>query len=366
MRFLVIMKRFGANKDMVLDNFGRQVKIFEAMSELGHKVDFLCPDYKSHEYKDIRKKNVTFHIRPYSIPAHFRFLRELKKLIRKSHYDYIVGSSDPLLGILGSMYAGKFGIKYIYDMQDDYSCYSSYKIPFVRHLDRKAVKGADIVLTVSDSLNRHVKTFRKKPVYTIQNGVDPSLFRKMGREKARKRLNLPKGKIIIYVGEISRFKGADVLLKAFGEVKKRVPEAYLLLSGKVAGDIDLRQDSVIYEPYPEKSGMITALNAADVAVLPNTDSIFSRHCFPYKLPEYMAIGLPIVATDLGDASKILSKFAGSVCRENDSHDMAEKLIAKLRLGKKVNYGKLVRSLEWGYLARKIEGIAKNDKDGQRA
>jgi len=45
------MKRFGANKDMVIQDFGRQIRLFENLKQ--HKIDFLCPDYTKKENKDI-------------------------------------------------------------------------------------------------------------------------------------------------------------------------------------------------------------------------------------------------------------------------------------------------------------------------
>ena len=195
MKILVIMKRFGANKDMVMQNFGRQVRLFEQLSKLGHKIDFLCPDYKKRENKSIKKSGIIYYIKQYSILSHSQFVKTLKKLIRKNNYEYIIGSTDPLLGILGYRYAKKFNIRYIYDMQDEYSCYDSYRIPFVKYFDKKAVKNSDIVFTVSESLNKHIKKFRKKPTYTIQNGIDLKYFKKMSKEKARKILRLPKRKM---------------------------------------------------------------------------------------------------------------------------------------------------------------------------
>lgn len=355
MNILVIMKRFGANKDMVMQNFGRQIRLFEPLAKK-NKIDFFCLDYTKHENKDLRINCINYYIRPYSILNHFRLLKNLKNIITQNNYDYIVGSTDPLLGILGYRYAKKFNIKHVYDMQDEYSCYTSYKIPFVKYLDKKAVKDSDIVLTVSESLNRHIKSFRKKPTYTIQNGIDLKAFKRIGKKGARKILKLPKGKIIICVGEISIFKGVDTLIEAFKEVKKAVPDSYLLLSGKILDNIDVKQDSIIYEEYPKRDDVITALNAADVAVLPNKKNFFSEYCFPYKLAEYMAAGLPIVATDMGDVSIILSKYENSLCIPGDKEDMADKIIKTLKSRKKADYEGIVKGFTWESLSRKIDKI----------
>jgi glycosyltransferase involved in cell wall biosynthesis len=358
MRILVIMKRFGANKDMIAHNFGRQVNLFKSLRKLGHKIDFLCPDYKKLEHINIFKNKVNYYIRPYSITRHFRFMKELNHLVKKGAYDFIVGSSDPLLGILGYYISKKYKIKYIYDMQDEYSYYDTYKIPLVKCLDKNAIKNSDIVLTVSDSLNQHISKFRKKHVYTIQNGVDLKLFRKVPKNTARKILKLPKGKIIIYVGEISRFKGADVLIEAFKEVKKVIPDVRLLLSGKILDNIDIKQDSIIYREYPHREEVALALNAADVSVVPNRKNAFSEYCFPYKLLEYMAVNLPVVSTNVGDASIILSRYKDSLCKPNDKYDLADKIIKKISSKEKTNYSKIVNNLTWDNLAKKLDKIIK--------
>jgi glycosyltransferase involved in cell wall biosynthesis len=353
MKILVIMKRFGANKDMVMQSFGRQIRLFEPLSNK-HKIDFLCPDYKKRENRNIKNKNINYYIRPYSILKHFKFVKNLKKIIKRNNYDVIVGTTDPLIGILGFSISKKFNIKYIYDMQDHYSAYDTYKLPFVRYLDKKAIKNSDIVLTVSDSLNKYIKKFRKRPTYTIQNGIDLKSFKKISKNKAKKLLKLPSGKIIAYIGEISKFKGVDILIEAFKEVNKTYPNSYLLLSGKVLDNINVKQRHIIYREYPKRQEVITALNAADVAVLPNPKNIFSKYCFPYKLAEYMAVNLPIVATRLGDSSIILSK--NSLCNPNDKYDMAEKLINTLKEPKRKNYGNLLKNLSWENLSKNINKI----------
>jgi len=360
MKILVIMKRFGANKDMVMQTFGRQVKLFECLSKKGHKIDFLCPDYKKRENKRIKKSGITYYIKPYSLLNHFNFTKTLENMIRKNKYDIVVGTTDPLIGILGYFISKKFHTRYVYDMQDEYTHYDAYKIPFVKYLDRIAIKNSDIVLTVSDSLNKHIKKFRKKPTYTIQNGVDLKNFKRVGKEKAKKILKLPKGKIITYIGEISKLKGVDILIDAFKEVKKSNPNTYLLLSGKILDNINTKQDSIIYESYPKRSDVIMALNAADIAVLPNRNNIFSKYCFPYKLAEYMAADIHIVSTRCGDSSIILSKFKNSLCNPNDKDDMAKILKSALKDSKRVNYKNILKNLTWGSLSKKIDRIIKND------
>ena len=59
MKILVVMKRFGTNKDMVMEDFGRQIRLFENLSK-EHEIDFLCMDYKKKENKDVKRNNMNF------------------------------------------------------------------------------------------------------------------------------------------------------------------------------------------------------------------------------------------------------------------------------------------------------------------
>ena len=153
-----------------------------------------------------------------------------------------------------------------------------------------------------------------------------------------------------------RLKGVDILIGAFKDVKKAFPDASLLLSGRILDNINVNRDGIIYEEYPKRSEVVTALNAADVAVLPNRKGSFSKYCFPYKLFEYMAAGLPIVATNIGDSSLILSDYRDNLCKPDDGHDMAEKLIYALKSNKKRNYGSLLKNMAWKSLSKKLEKV----------
>ena len=358
MKILVIMKRFGANKDMVMQDFGRQIRLFEPLAKK-HKIDFFCPDYKKKESKIIKRKRIRFIIGPISIFLVFKFLSSLKNLIKKEKYNVIVATTDPLIGIIGYFCSKKFKIPLVYDLQDNFEIYSTYKIPFVSYLDKKAVKNANIVLTVSENLKNYISRFRKKTIYVIQNGIDLKLFEKINKNEARKKLNLPlKAKIIIYIGHISEYKGADIMLEAFEKVRKQIPDAYLLLSGKVE-NMDIKKKGIIFEELPKREDVVTALNASDIALIPNIENSFSKYCFPYKALEYMTADLPIVATSIGDMKILLSKYKNSLCTPNNPDDMADKIITNLNSKKMPSYRQDIKKFSWENLAKKLDNIIAN-------
>lgn len=356
MKILVIMKRFGANKDMVMENFGRQIRIFEHLAKK-HKIDFFCLDYKKKESKELIKNNIRYIIKPISVFSYPKLLNSLKGIIKREKYDVVVATTDPLIGIISYQFTNKFNIPLVYDLQDNFESYDTYKIPFVRKLDMGVLKEAEIVLVASTSLKNHILKIRKKPIYVIHNGIELGLFKSIGKNYARKKLNLPLNlKIIVFIGHLEKLKGTDLLLNAFNIVREKHPDSYLLLSGKIEDETIIKQKNIIFRELPKREDVVLGINAADVAVIPNPINNFTKYCFPYKLVEYMACKVPIVATNIGDTSLVLKKYKGSLCRPNDEKDLAEKLIAKLQKPLKVNYNQEVTKLKWEVLAAKLDKI----------
>src|SRR3989344_9199645 len=87
MKILVLMKRFGTNKDLVMQNFGRQVRLFEQLQRLGHRIDFLCMDYKKFESRKVRIKSIDYYIEPFSLTKFSYFLKKLRSLLKQNRYD---------------------------------------------------------------------------------------------------------------------------------------------------------------------------------------------------------------------------------------------------------------------------------------
>ena len=356
MRILVLMKRFGANKDMPMQDFGRQVRLFENLKE--HKIDFLCADFRKSESKKLSRNGIDYYIEPLSLFNFNGFLRKFKELIKSSNYDLVVASTSPIIGIIACYYSKKYKIPMLYDLQDSFAAYDEYKIPFIGYIDRQIIKKSELVICVSESLRKKISSFRKKPMYVIQNGIEKNLFKPVDKNTARKNLKLPlKPKIIVYIGHLEKVKGADIFLDSFNKVRDFYPDACLLLSGKIEKGIDIKQKKIIFREFPKREEVVLAINSADVAVIPNTANEFSKYCFPYKLAEYMACKVPIVATDIGDVSLMLEKYPGSLCRP-DAYDMATKIIGKLKSYKRVDYTKELKDLDWKVLSRKLDKIIK--------
>ena len=154
------------------------------------------------------------------------------------------------------------------------------------------------------------------------------------REESRACLGIPRDSVVLVaVGRVEPVKGWDVLWEAFESVAARSPHARLLLVGveKVAGHETFAAtlqariaksglgDRVVFTGHV--SDVKATLLAGDVFVLPSR----SEGCCNALL-EALEVGLPCVATKVGNATEVLGDGGGGrIVPRNDPHTLGEAL-----------------------------------------
>lgn len=360
MKILVFTSRYTAARDIINEDFGRQVRLFEQLRKFGHKIDFFCVDYKKFENKDTKLHGINVFIRPFKPLKFFSFLSNLNEFIGNKHYDLIIATSDPLWGVIGYIIARKYKIKFVYDIQDNYLVYKSYKIPFIGFFERYVTKNSDLVMCASNILMNNAKKIRKKKTVMIPNGVDTRTFRPLDKISSRKRLKLPiNAKIISYIGSIQKIQGVDILIKSFEELSKEIKNISLLIVGRIGTvykeNFDFNKEGIIYLGSLPQKWVVYAINASDVLVIPYPNNIFTDVMYaPYKIVEFMACNKPIVITDVGEMhrhfkDKTLIAKAGSI------QDLKEKIKYALKLEKLDLRGKALE-FDWKNIAAKLNEV----------
>jgi len=132
--------------------------------------------------------------------------------------------------------------------------------------------------------------------------------------QARKVLKIPvNSKIVLCFGNIRRYKGIDILIKAFSGVKKQIPETKLLIAGK--NWIDWQFFQRLIEESNLKDSVITNLDfiptskvkyyfmASDLVVLPYLK--FEAQSGPGRIA--LAFGKALVVTKVGGLSDLVKE-----------------------------------------------------------
>ena len=166
-------------------------------------------------------------------------------------------------------------------------------------------------------------------VIVIPNGVDlPDLDEKVS-EEMRQSLGIEFNQcMFFYAGRLNYEKGPDLLLQAFAEVIKAVPDSRLVL----AGDGPLRQELEDLVQQLNINGKVVFLGirndvpeimmAADVFVLSSR-----TEGMPNAVLEAMALSTPIVAFEVGGVKDLLQDgLTGRLSKPADPHSLAMAMI----------------------------------------
>ncbi len=154
---------------------------------------------------------------------------------------------------------------------------------------------------VTEALAARVRPLGR-PVEVLWGGVDPEVFTAPPPPDGER---LTVG----YAGNFRPYQGLPVLVEA---VARAGPDFELLMVGDPSGGesvVDRARTALgsrlrLHEPVPYAE-IPRVLAAADVLVVPRPVSRSARFGFPSKLPEYLALGRPVVVTDVGEQARVV-------------------------------------------------------------
>jgi len=128
------------------------------------------------------------------------------------------------------------------------------------------------------------------------------------REVLRRKWGMGEGPAIIFVGRLLQVKGVDILLRAFSEVLRAVPNAQLVIVGDGPLEADLRklaaalgvEERAHFVGFHQREELVELYVCADIFCLP------SRHePWGVVVNEAAACGLPLVVSDRVGAGRDL-------------------------------------------------------------
>jgi glycosyltransferase involved in cell wall biosynthesis/aminoglycoside phosphotransferase (APT) family kinase protein len=254
-----------------------------------------------------------------------------------------------LFGTAGARLAGAVGARHVVEVntllaREEAQWRGLAHVALAEQRELQTLRAADHVVTVSAELTRAVRDLLADDpgasVATVPNGVDPELFAgPLDAADVRQRAGVPVGaRLVVFSGTLRPWHGVDVAVDALTSLD---PDVHLVVvgDGPVRADLAARAAGLgvadrlhLVGQVPHEQAVALA-RSADVAIAPYPD-LPDFSFSPLKVYEYLAAGVPVVASDLGQIRALLHGLGvGTLVTPGDPRALAAGVAAALRGGR---------------------------------
>jgi len=228
----------------------------------------------------------------------------------------------------------------------------------------------DKITVVTKALGEYVisKGVKNNKIVRIPGGVIADFFRTNTKSKPNWGIK-ESDYIVMYTGNFYAWQGIDMLISAAREVLQQIHNIKFVLVGdtnhekyqNLVDNLGLSEYFVFVGPK-RREEMPDILQVADILILPRPETKVTRYGFPSKLPEYMASGKPVIATDVGDHGLLIKDGVTGLLVPPHSGEIAKAILRlsqdralRKELGSKAR--ELVKGeYSWDIIGAKIVGI----------
>jgi len=256
---------------------------------------------------------------------------------RWSRYGVVVVANPPDFLLFCALPQRVKGARLVLDVHDLMTDLFGLRMPehglalaALRIVERLAFESADALLTVHHPYGEELRRRSSKPltVEIVMNSADPRFF--------SPRVTRPEGvtRFLLH-GSLFERNGVDDLLAAFSGIIRDGTPARLWLIGDGDAKPALRTavaaegltDNVRFsDGILPPNEMAEMLSDAHVVVVPNRSDAHNRKALSGKLLEAVAVGVPVIASDLPVTRRYFSDDQVLYFRPGDVDDLREKML----------------------------------------
>lgn len=211
---------------------------------------------------------------------------------------------------------------------------SAKKKEMYKWVEKISAHFCDKIVCISDAEKESAlreKICKPSKLQVIYNGIDLEAI-KNTIPKTKAELNIPEDAFVVgMVGRLSKQKAPDVFVKAAKLIKDKIPNAYFLMVGD--GELRGQVENLIHQYDLGSSFLITGWvdNPTAYMKIMDVGMLLSRwEGFGLVLPEYMACGVPIVATNVDAIPNIIKDGVNGMLVNKDSFVGVQKVCTGLK------------------------------------
>jgi glycosyltransferase involved in cell wall biosynthesis len=268
----------------------------------------------------------------------------LVRRFRKIRPSVVHAASNHRNALPALIAARKVGVPFVYEVRGLWELTTASRVvgweqterfALERSLELEIATKADQVLTITEGVAAELVAggVKRNRVGILPNGVNPNQFQPMGPDELlAKAYNLHEADIVlVYCGSLVIYEGLDDLIEAVSILRSRNIRARLLVVGagnyrdrlrELVAAHQLGSHVAFVDPVP--AGEVHRYwSLADVVALPRKPFKVCEVVSPLKPFEAMAMGKPVVLTDLAVSREIVQDgVTGFLCQPANPGDLA--------------------------------------------
>ena len=330
---------------------GRVRRYAEALAEQGAGVDVYSlkepgqPDRE--DMNGVRIHRIQTRVQNEKSP--FTYLAKLLLFLFRSsvvltkncfgkRYDVIHVHSVPDFEVFAALIPKLMGSKVILDIHDIVPEF--YASKFNRGKDSLVFKTLKFMEKLSIAFSNHViianhiwretllsRSVKPGKCTVIMNSPDISIFHKYPRTRDDGKF------VMVYPGSLNWHQGVDVAIRAFEKIAGKFPQAEFRIYGD-GGEKDallelIRElnlsDRVLFLGLKPIHEVAHIMAEADLGVVPKRAVSFGNEAFSTKIPEFMAVGVPVLASSTMIDRYYFNDSQILFFRSEDVDDLASKM-----------------------------------------
>lgn len=292
-------------------------------------------NYDSKKFKNIANRVIVLQMVHNIAPkSDLKVEKKIRSIIKQLKPDIVYAHSSKAgafariaaLGLKNKVIYNPHG--WAFNMQQ-----SAKKKEMYRWVEKISAHFCDKIVCISDAERESAlreKICKPDKLKVIYNGIDIEEIEKTS-PMSRTQLGIPKDAFVVgMVGRISKQKAPDTFVKAAKLIKEKIPNAYFLIVGD--GELRDKIENLINQYNLSSSFLITGWVNNPTAYMKIMDigMLLSRwEGFGLVLPEYMACGVPIVATSVDAIPNIIRDGVNGVLVDKDNIQLIAKIIKKI-------------------------------------
>jgi len=238
----------------------------------------------------------------------------------------LIHAHSPVLNAIAAARAARvLGLPWVYEIRAfwedaavDHGTYAenSLKYRLVRWLESRICRRARAVAVLCEGIRADLvaRGISAEKLTIVPNSVNLEELRPVAPDPAlREEWGLAGRRIVAFIGSFYKYEGLDLLIEAFRRVGSRRDDVALLLVGGGETESSLReqarslgiQDRVVFLGRVPHEVIPRVYASADVLAYPRYSMRLTELVTPLKPLEAMAMGKPLVASDVGGHRELI-------------------------------------------------------------